>query len=221
MNPTWRYCFCLFHSHDPKPKRNHQIASSRAKTRSRRSETCVKSRGIIIWIKRNTYVNTSDLKILNKKCPSKVDFQDIIFNFSKLSHSLHSTWWLTGELGLLQFIWHHSLRVTNCQLSAMIFVFMQYSFCNSFIHCLICLCQSYLCLTCWWRTKAKRPNSTRNQPLPSQSHLPIVTHSITLYLVYCTEVSRPKLHWTASSYTTLIYTEIRHKPLPYTGLLLT
>ena len=66
MKPTWPYCFCLFHSHDPKPKRNHQIASSRAKTRSRRSQACVKYRGIIICIRRNTDVNTSDLKIVDK-----------------------------------------------------------------------------------------------------------------------------------------------------------
>ena len=66
MKPTWRYCFCLFHSHNPKPKRNHQIASSRAKKRSRRSQKCVKYRGIIMCIKRNPGVNTSDLKLLQK-----------------------------------------------------------------------------------------------------------------------------------------------------------
>ena len=32
MKPTGRYCLCFFHLHDPKPKRNHQIASSRVKT---------------------------------------------------------------------------------------------------------------------------------------------------------------------------------------------
>ena len=49
MNPTWRYSFLVFHPHDPKPKRIHQIASNRAKTRSTRSQTCVKYRGIIIF----------------------------------------------------------------------------------------------------------------------------------------------------------------------------
>ena len=68
MKPTGRYYFCLFHSHDPKPKRNHQIASSKAKTKSRQSQTCVEYRGYIICIRRNTGVNTSDLKILHKKC---------------------------------------------------------------------------------------------------------------------------------------------------------
>ena len=67
MKPTWRYCFCLCHSQHPKSKQNHQITSSRAKTRSRRSQTCVKYRGVIICIKRNTDVNTSDLKKLKKK----------------------------------------------------------------------------------------------------------------------------------------------------------
>ena len=75
----------------PKPKRNHQIASSRAKARSRQSQTCVKYRGIIMCIKRNTDVNTSDLKILRKKCSNKVDFPDVITNFSKLSWGLPST----------------------------------------------------------------------------------------------------------------------------------
>ena len=88
MKVTGRCCFCLLHSHDLKPKQNHQIATSRAKTKSRRSQTCVNFRANIICIKRNTDVNTSDLKILNKKRPNKVDFPDIIFNFSKLSFGL-------------------------------------------------------------------------------------------------------------------------------------
>ena len=65
LKPTWRSCF--FHSHNPKPKQNHQIASSRAKTRSTRSQTCVKYRGINVFIKRNSDVNTGDLKILHQK----------------------------------------------------------------------------------------------------------------------------------------------------------
>ena len=88
MKPTGRYYLCLFHLHDPKPKRNHQIASSRAKRKSRQSQTCVKYRGKIVWIKRNTDVNTSDLKILHKKHPNKVDFSVVIFNFSKMSFGL-------------------------------------------------------------------------------------------------------------------------------------
>ena len=84
MKPTGRYCFCLFHSQDPKPKRNHQIARSRAKTRPRQSQTYVKCRGNIICIKRNTDVNTGDLEILHKNFPNKVDFPDVIFNFSKI-----------------------------------------------------------------------------------------------------------------------------------------
>ena len=43
-----------------------------------------------------------------------------------------STLFLTEELWPLRFIWHHDLRVTHCQSSAMTFVFTQYSFCNSF-----------------------------------------------------------------------------------------
>ena len=59
--------FCLFHSHVPKPKQNHQIASSRAKARSIRSQACVKYSGIIICIKRNADVNTGNQKKLHKK----------------------------------------------------------------------------------------------------------------------------------------------------------
>ena len=89
MKPNGHYSFCLFHSHDPRPKRNHQIASSRTKTKSRRSQTCVKYRGNIICIKKNTDVSTNDLKILLKKTrPNKIDFPDVIFNFSKLSFGL-------------------------------------------------------------------------------------------------------------------------------------
>ena len=42
--------FLVFHPQDPKPKWIHQIASNRAKTRSTRSQTGVKYRGIIIFI---------------------------------------------------------------------------------------------------------------------------------------------------------------------------
>ena len=69
MKPTG-CCFlllCLFHSQDPKPKRNHQTVSSRTKTRSRQSQTCVTYRGNIICNKRNTDVNTRSLKKLPKK----------------------------------------------------------------------------------------------------------------------------------------------------------
>ena len=73
MKATGHYFFGLFHSRDPKPKQNNQIASSRAKKRSRLRQTCVKYRGNIICIKRKKDVNTSDKK-LHKKRPNKVDF---------------------------------------------------------------------------------------------------------------------------------------------------
>ena len=99
--------FFAFHSYNPKQKQNPQIASSRAKARSPRSQTCVKYRGIIIFIKRNIIVSTGDRKICHKKGPKLVDLADVIF------------------------------RVTHCQNSAMTFVFTRYSFCNSFRHGLI------------------------------------------------------------------------------------
>ena len=64
---NWTLLFLYFSLAQPIPKPNHQIASSRAKTRKRRSQTCVKYRGNIICKKRNTDVNTSHLKILHKK----------------------------------------------------------------------------------------------------------------------------------------------------------
>ena len=54
--------------------------------------------GIIICIKSNSDVNTGDLKILHKKCQNKVDFLDVIFNFSKMVCVLPSTLCITGEL---------------------------------------------------------------------------------------------------------------------------
>ena len=80
------YCFGLFHSQQPKPKRNHQTASSRAKTKSRRSQICVKCRGIIISIKRNIDVNTSDLKILHTQ---NVQIRLIFQMLSLISPNFH------------------------------------------------------------------------------------------------------------------------------------
>ena len=137
MKTTWRYCFWFFYSHDQKPKRNHQIAGSRAKTRSRQSQTCVKYRGTIICFREIQMWTQLIWKYFTKKSPNKVDFPEFIFNFSKILWGLPWTYCLTGELWPLQFIWHHDLRVTHCQSSAMIFVFTQYSFCKSFRHCLL------------------------------------------------------------------------------------
>ena len=75
------------------------MASSRAQTRSTQSQTCMKYGGIIIFIKRNSDVNTGDLEILHKKCQNKVDFPDIILNFSKMLCVLPSTLCMTGSFG--------------------------------------------------------------------------------------------------------------------------
>ena len=138
MKPTGRYCFCLFHSQDPKPKRNHQIASSRAKTRSRRSQTCVKYWGNIICILRKNRCEQKWSEITSqKKRQNKVDFQGLILNFSKKKCVSPSILCMAGELLTSRFIWHQDIRVTHCQSSAMSFIFTQYSFCNSFIHGLL------------------------------------------------------------------------------------
>ena len=74
--------------------------------RSTRSQTCVMYRGIIIFIKRNTIVNTSNLKIFHKKMSKKVVFPDVIFNFSKIVCVLDWISCMTGELWPTRFIWH-------------------------------------------------------------------------------------------------------------------
>ena len=58
------------------------MASSRAKTGSTRSQICVKYRGIVIFIKRNSDVQTGDLQKLYKKCQNEVDF--VLFTFLKM-----------------------------------------------------------------------------------------------------------------------------------------
>ena len=57
-------------------------------------------------------------------------FQNLIW----LAFNLMLDWWP------LWFIWYHDLRVINCQSIAMIFVFTQYSFWNSFRQGLIHPC---------------------------------------------------------------------------------
>ena len=83
FKPTWRSSFFLFHWHDPKGKQNHQISTCWAKIRSTRIQTCVKYRGNIICIKRNTDVNTGDLKILHKKMSKKGWFSRRYLQFLK------------------------------------------------------------------------------------------------------------------------------------------
>ena len=92
----------LFHSHNPKQKQNQEMARSRAKKRSKQSQTCVKYRGNIIFIRKKIFVNTGNLKILHKKCQNKVDFSDNLFNFSKMLFVL--LWVLSS---------HNNLSVTH------------------------------------------------------------------------------------------------------------
>ena len=92
---------------------------------------------------------------------------------------------MTGELWPLRFIWHHDLRVTHCQSSAMSFIFMQYTFCNSFKHCLIMashhgkLCRelynfSFLILRekRYWVLLVAMVNSNGNIPSNTKSFVP-------------------------------------------------
>ena len=83
MKPTEHYCLCPFHLQDPKPKGNHQIASSRAKTRLRPIQTCVKYRGNIFVLREIQMWTKGIWKDFTKKRPNRVDFPDTIFNFSK------------------------------------------------------------------------------------------------------------------------------------------
>ena len=133
MKPTWH----LFPLWTLNQSLCHQIPNSRAKTISRRSQTCVKYRGIIICILKKYRYEHKWSENTSKKCPNRLNYLDVNFNFSKLSCGLPPTYCYTGELWLLWFIWHHGPRVTHCLSSAMIFFFKQYSFCNSFRHCLL------------------------------------------------------------------------------------
>ncbi len=74
------------------------MAGSRAKTRGTQNQTLVKYSGIIIFIKRNTDVNTGDLKTRHKKYQNKFDFPDVIFLFSIISCVFLSALCMTGEL---------------------------------------------------------------------------------------------------------------------------
>ena len=70
------------------------MVSSREKTRSTQSQTCVKCSGIII--KRNSDVNTENIS--PKKCQNKVDFPDVMFNFSIMLCVLFSISCMAREL---------------------------------------------------------------------------------------------------------------------------
>ena len=84
--PTWCSCFFLFHWNNPKPKQNHQIFSSRAKTRSTRSQACVKYRRNIICIKRNTDVKHRWTKNTSQK---NVQIRLIFQTLSLISPTLY------------------------------------------------------------------------------------------------------------------------------------
>ena len=109
LKPTWRSCFCLFHSHNPKPKQNHQISITRAKIRSTRSQTCVKYRGIIIFIEHRWPKNTSHIFF-----PNMVDFPDVQFlqNFIWIAFNLMLDWRaVTVTVHLAPWSKGHSLSV--------------------------------------------------------------------------------------------------------------
>ena len=79
--------FLLFHSHGSKLLRNHQIASSRAKIRSKQSQTCANHRVIISFIKRNADVHKEFMKILHQKMSKYGWFSGRGFS------GLHKIWW--------------------------------------------------------------------------------------------------------------------------------
>ena len=108
--------FLLFHWHNPKWKQNHQISTCWAKIRSTQIQTSVKYRGNIICIKRNTDVNTGDLKILHKKCPKKGWFSrrylQFLQNFMGFSINLMLNWRaMTVTVHLAPWSKGHSLSV--------------------------------------------------------------------------------------------------------------
>ena len=88
---------------------------------------------VLLFLLRAIQMSTHVIwKYFTKKCQNKIDFPDIILNFSKMVCVLPLTLCMTGELWPRRFIWHQDIRVTHCQSSAMSFIFTQYYFCNSF-----------------------------------------------------------------------------------------
>ena len=190
MKPTERYCFCLFHSHNPKPKRNHQIASSRAKTRSRQSHTCVKYRGNIIcelkWSEKTS-----------QKRLNQVYFLDIIFNFAKLSFGLlQPNAWLESydHYGLFGTMIWGSLIVL------WFFIFMQYSFCNSFRHCLLpCPWQK------WWQYPTPQTGQLNGQRAVCGVRCAVCSLQYTVWSVKCEVCS---LQWRVCSVQCAVWSPI-------------
>ena len=140
LKPTWHSCFFFLTPTTQNQSRTTKfpaVEQRQDQHKVRHEWSIEKISFVLIEIQMLTL---GDPKIPHKKSPNKVDFPDVIFNFSKILHSLPSTLCLTGELWLLRFIWHYDLKVTHRPSSAMTFVFTQYSFCNSFRHGLICWC---------------------------------------------------------------------------------
>ena len=93
-----------------------------------------------LQLRLNKVWSTNFVKFRLQSTSSKIEQafeKDVIFNFTKILCGSPLTLCLTGELWPLRYIWHHNLRVTHCQSSAMTFIFTQYSFCNSFRHGLL------------------------------------------------------------------------------------
>ena len=84
------------------------MASSRAKTISRQSQTCVKYMGDIICIKRNADVNKSDMKKLHTK---KVQIRLILQTLSLISPQINV--FFLPPYGWLESYGHHGSFGTN------------------------------------------------------------------------------------------------------------
>ena len=121
MKPTGRYCFCLFHLQDPRPKWNHKIASSRAKNKIKTNSDMCEVWGYVL---REIQIWTKVIwKNFTKKRPNRVDFPGVIFNFSKKkyvffpppyawleSYGCHGSF---GSLSFLLVLWVLSSRNTH------------------------------------------------------------------------------------------------------------
>ena len=97
------------------------------------------SMGVLLFLLREIQMSTQVIwEYFRNKCQNKVNFPDVIFNFSNMVCVLPSTLCMTGELWPRRLICHQDIRVTHCQSSAKSFILTQYSFCNSFRHGIIC-----------------------------------------------------------------------------------
>ena len=118
MKPIRRYSFSFF-THTTQHKSGTTKWPVVEQRQDQHKVSYVWSIGVLFFLLREIKSSTQVIwKNVKQKMSKKVDFPDIIFNFSKILYVLHSTSCMTGELWQTRFIWHQDIRVTHRQYSA-------------------------------------------------------------------------------------------------------